>query len=107
MDKHMQQLSITDWENRLCSLWGMALCSEDINIGFTLLSQQLYGAFTFEADKERSDTLNFLIYIADDIISQTNQQNKNSKGCPKTPFRDVKTSPWAVNGSSACTAPQL
>ena len=102
----MQRLSTADWENRLCALWGMALCSEDINVGFSLLSQELYGAFTFETDEERSEILNFLIYISDGVIALDTKQNK--KGCPKTPFRDViKTSPWAVIGSSACTAPQL
>jgi len=96
-----EQMRITQWEKKLCTLWGMANSSNDPVISFSMLSQELYGAFTFEVDEERAETLNFLIYISDGIISS---YTKN-KGRPKTPFRDVKTSPWAVIGSSACTAP--
>lgn len=84
-----QATNITPWEQKLCSLWGMANCSEDPVIGFTILSQELYGAFTFEEDEEKSETLNFLIYITDNIISS----HTKNKGCPKTPFRDVKHHP--------------
>jgi len=83
------QTNISLWEQRLCTLWGMANCSHDPVVGFSILSQELYGAFTFEEDKEKSEDLNFLIYISDNIISSYS----NNKGCPKTPFRDVKHHP--------------
>lgn len=95
---------ITDWEEKLCSLWGMALCNEDPAIGFDILSRELYGAFVLENNDTKSETLNFLIYITDDLINRYS----NNKGCPKTPFRDVKkTSLCTVIGSSACTVPQV